>query len=345
MDEQQPLISIIVPVYNVEPYLKKCLDSIIGQTYINFEVIIVDDASTDASGELCDTYALFDSRLKVDHLTKNLGLSAARNVGIRKAKGEYITFIDSDDYVESILLERLYKDLTVNEADISICGYSRVGYYKNAQDPEQGSACVYTGNEAISCAVRSNPFGFTAWGKLYSAGIVKDNLFNESVYLNEDIPFFYQLGKKVKKVSYFPDPLYHYVYRGDSLVNGNFSERKCTVLLVYKYLHQDISENFPELLLETERKILDISISLAFRVVESKILKRHEIIKYLKMFQTNIHTYFNYHALILCPKRKIAAIIVLYISTMGFWGISTIYNYYTFLRKRFVCNMPEPPHI
>ena len=122
MKQDFPLISVIVPVYNVKPYLAKCLDSLLSQTYPNMEVIVVDDASTDGGGAVCDAFAAKDSRLRVLHLTANSGLSAARNQGVQAAGGQFAAFVDSDDYVESGLLEKLHAQLVETGADISVCG-------------------------------------------------------------------------------------------------------------------------------------------------------------------------------------------------------------------------------
>lgn len=116
------LISIIVPVYNVEKYLNKCIDSIINQTYKNIEIILVDDGSTDNSGKICDEYLLRDSRIKVIH-KNNGGLSSARNEGINISSGEYIGFVDSDDWVEPNMYEEMYKKILYSNADIVDCGY------------------------------------------------------------------------------------------------------------------------------------------------------------------------------------------------------------------------------
>lgn len=122
---RKPLISIIVPVYNVERYLNKCLDSIIHQTYNNLEIVLVDDGSTDWSGLICDAYATKDNRVTVIHKENN-GLSAARNIGLEYSHGELIGFVDSDDYVDRQMYEILLRQLEEDKSDIAICDYMRV---------------------------------------------------------------------------------------------------------------------------------------------------------------------------------------------------------------------------
>lgn len=123
-------ISIIVPVYKVEPYLRKCVDSILAQTFTDFEVILVDDGSPDNSGKICDEYASKDSRVRVIH-KKNGGLSSARNAGIDVARGKYLGFVDSDDYIEKDMYELLYDNIVKEQADLSICGIYDVYEGKN----------------------------------------------------------------------------------------------------------------------------------------------------------------------------------------------------------------------
>ena len=127
----EDLISVIVPIYNVEKYINRCIDSIIEQTYTNLEIILVDDGSTDNSGSICDEYAKKDNRIKVIH-KENGGVSSARNVGLDTAIGQYITFVDSDDYIEKKYCEILLKTLKKQKADCVACGYNRI--YKNKEE-------------------------------------------------------------------------------------------------------------------------------------------------------------------------------------------------------------------
>ena len=140
--ENNSLISIIIPVYNVEKHLKKCVDSVLVQSYNNIEVILIDDGSTDKSGNICDKLALSDSRIVVKH-KKNGGLSSARNMGIDEAKGEYITFIDSDDVISEDYIEYLYKNLIDNDSDISI-GNICVSYFeKRERNSKEDKIVIY----------------------------------------------------------------------------------------------------------------------------------------------------------------------------------------------------------
>ena len=168
-------VSIIIPVYKVEMYLARCLDSILNQIYTEWEAILIDDCSPDKSGEICDEYAKKDERFKVIHHEKNGGLSVARNSGLEIATGDYIAFIDSDDYVTEKYLRTLVKDLEKNEADISQCNFYHVVNGEIEENVKQiGSTVypvdVYSGEEAFGHCYgegNSNLFNAMVWNKLF----------------------------------------------------------------------------------------------------------------------------------------------------------------------------------
>lgn len=164
--EALPLISIIVPVYNVKDYLEKCLQSICVQTYKNLEIILIDDGSSDGSGELCDLFAQRDGRIKVIHQT-NAGQSAARNRGLAVAQGEFLGFVDSDDWIEPDMYEFLYHLLKENGADISICSHYRDKGKKSVAKYSSGEQFVFTRDEGIRALVVDRRIRNYVWDKLY----------------------------------------------------------------------------------------------------------------------------------------------------------------------------------
>ena len=147
------LISVVVPVYNAGPYLKRCLDSLAAQTYPNWEAILVDDGSTDGGGGICRRRAARDGRFQYAALPDNRGPSAARNEGVGRAAGAFISFVDADDYVEAGLLQGLYHRLQETGADVSVCGAEGIRI-------KDGPPGVFTREEAVRCLARSQPFGF-----------------------------------------------------------------------------------------------------------------------------------------------------------------------------------------
>lgn len=156
------MISIIVPVYNVELYIHQCIDSIVNQTYQDIEILLIDDGSTDKCRNICDEYARIDHRIRVFH-TENKGLSAARNLGLREARGEYIGFVDSDDWIEPNMYEVLLQQLEKNGAEISVCELF-VEYKTRHQAGSNIQNAVYRGQEIIQALI-SNSFYNLAWNK------------------------------------------------------------------------------------------------------------------------------------------------------------------------------------
>ena len=214
---KQPLVSIIVPVYNVEKYVAKCLDSLLQQTYRDIEIIVVDDGTKDRSGEICDEIAKNDKRVKVFH-KKNGGLSSARNYGIRKAKGDYICLVDSDDYVRSGFVELMLRAAQEDDADVVVCGY-------NEQKPEK---MVLTGEQAaIRLLIQQDNMEIIAWNKMYKRSLFDRILYPEG-HNYEDTLTTYKLLSEADKVAYVAESLYCYVERGGSITNKDDKQEKLT---------------------------------------------------------------------------------------------------------------------
>ena len=222
-------ISVIVPIYNVEKYLEKCINSITNQTYENLEIILVDDGSPDRCGEMCDEYSKRDKRIKVIH-KENGGLSDARNAGIEAATGDYIAFVDSDDYIREDMYEKLYKALKNNNADMSICNFKYVS--------DDGSDQFDNDNLPIKDEILSGMFilneqmkktkcwyWVVAWNKLY-----KRELFSGIRYpvgkIHEDEFIIHRLLLKCQNVACVSDMLYYYVQREGSIISSKYNYRR-----------------------------------------------------------------------------------------------------------------------
>ncbi len=215
----QPLISIIIPVYKVEVYLKKCIESVINQSYQNLQIILVDDGSPDNCGNICDEYCAKDSRIEVIHKS-NGGLSDARNVGISKAKGEYIGFVDSDDYIEKSMFSDLYNLLIEHDADVSICNFYVVENGELILKNKNTGIKEYDKIRILEEVLLDKNIQSYAWNKLY-----KKSLFDNVKYplgkKYEDIGTTFYLLEKCNKVVISGKPEYYYVVRKDSIVNNN----------------------------------------------------------------------------------------------------------------------------
>lgn len=214
----EKLITVIVPIYNVEKYLKKCINSIINQTYKNMEIILVDDGSTDQSGKICDEFALKDTRIKVIH-KENGGLSSARNTALKIAKGEYIGFVDSDDYICEDMYKTLYDTMIKNEADISIVSFYEEYRNKVVGVSDSGELIIFNKLEAINELLIDSRIQSYAWNKLF-----RKELFENIEFPNgknfEDIATTLLLFEKANKVVLLETPKYHYLRRDDSIIGS-----------------------------------------------------------------------------------------------------------------------------
>ncbi len=208
-----PAISVIVPVYNVEKYLPRCIESILNQTFTDFELLLVDDGSPDCCGKICDEYATKDNRIRVFHKT-NEGVSSARNVGLNKAKGKWISFIDSDDWVDENLLDSLFNSAVNNPSDLVISGYIRVSskckkimmYEKKTLKTNQISLDLIESELNKSVKFRM------PWGRLFKKDIITSNgiIFNENLSLGEDFLFNLQYIMHISSVSIINETSYFY---------------------------------------------------------------------------------------------------------------------------------------
>ena len=249
------MISVIVPVYNIEKYLRRCLDSVINQTYRELEILIVDDGSTDSSGAICEEYGEKDNRIKVFHM-ENRGLSAARNRGLDEAKGEWIGFVDSDDWIEPYMYETLLNCVHSTKSDISCCGYCR--QYANNETVIQVVPKVTTieDEELISAAMEGNPFTLYAWNKLYKKELFDDCRFPEGM-LFEDIATTWRLLIRCHRVTCVPNVFYHYTIRKDSIGNTKTMKNLADRWIAFKDRYDAMAQRNDELNQICTRRCLD----------------------------------------------------------------------------------------
>lgn len=233
------LISVIVPVYNSEQYLDRCIKSIINQTYKNIEIILVDDGSSDSSGEICDEFAKDDCRIKVIHKT-NEGVSAARNTALDIAGGDFFVFVDSDDYIEDNYILNLYEnmsediDLVVSKAEAYNPDGSLDKYWPHKLD----ESIVLDTDDMRNMHWRY--LHFWVWGVLYRKSIAGSLRFSTDYCVCEDSLFFFSVFKKCKRVKYIKEKLYCYVLYPQSACHGSFNDKKFTEF----YAWQDICRLF-----------------------------------------------------------------------------------------------------
>lgn len=321
---KKPLISIVLPVFNVEGYLMGCLKSIAKQTYSNIEVIMVNDGSTDNSREICSRFSEKDSRFRLFD-KPNGGLSDARNFGISKINGDFITFIDSDDYVDNDYIGYLYSLLAVNHVKMSICQHRTI--FSNGKVEHHfyhGSESILS-EEALKRLLYSNEIDTSAWAKLFS----KD-LFNEVSFpagkLFEDIATVYKLIIMSKNVAVGYDEKYNYVYRSQSIVNGKFNLKKLDLVEMTMKMGEDVIKKFPTLKKAVRRRVVYARISTLNQMVGTSGYEtlRHGLVKKIRF--NGYKVLFDFKA----PRRDKIALILIYI---GYPVYSSFWKGYLKLKK------------
>lgn len=222
---EEPLISVIVPVYKVEPYLDKCISSIVNQTYKNLEIILVDDGSPDNCPAMCDAWAEKDSRIRVIHKT-NGGLSDARNAGMAVATGELMAFVDSDDWIAPDMYEHLYRRLAEDNSDIAACGVQMIWEDKTpSRALTREGSCVLNQEEAMQAIIEESWLKQPVWYKLYKTALVRDILFPKGKY-HEDVFWSYQAVGRAQRVSVLDHIGYYYLQRGGSIMGEGYSLKR-----------------------------------------------------------------------------------------------------------------------
>lgn len=239
------LISIIIPVYNVEKYLEKCVDSIINQTYKNLEIILVDDGATDSSGKLCDELAKIDNRIKVYH-KENGGLSDARNYGVEKSTGGYIGFVDSDDYIDTEMYEKLYEAIKKENVDVAECNLKIIYTDREELFTEQKYYNIYTKQEYLEEYLKIEKIFGSACVRLIKSDIAKKLKFPVGK-LYEDTYYAYDLIEKVDRYVIMNNPYYNYLMRENSITNTKFNPRIFDLIEIVEKFHKTTYENYPGL--------------------------------------------------------------------------------------------------
>ena len=252
-NNSENLISIVVPIYNVEKYLHRCVDSLLNQTYGNYEIILVDDGSTDDSLEICDEYRLKDKRVQVIH-QDNGGLSRARNSGIKIAKGEYIAFVDSDDWVSEYYLETLINTARNTGADIVECEIMRTSGVENSISGHSAVYISYSTVEALRLLIEDNVFHQYVWNKLYRRDLMADLYFPHGK-TNEDEFWTYRIFANAQKIVKTNSVLYYYFQRNDSIMGTTYSVKRLDALEAKIQRMEYIEKHFPELMLLAKQNL------------------------------------------------------------------------------------------
>ncbi len=280
-------VSIIVPVYNTAKYLSKCLDSIIDQTYQNLEIIAINDGSTDNSETILKEYAKKESRLKII-TQKNQGLSNARNAGLKRASGDFITFVDSDDIIEPEMIEKMLGALKKSHADVAVCSFKElfpdktIKHFNNNHYPQK----VFSTESALKAMLKEEGFMVSATMKLFPRHFF-DHIKFPIGKLHEDVGTTYKLIQKAEKIIFLPDEFYLYIHHQNSIINQNFDDRKFDLIELTDKMCDDLDQHFPNLKNTTNERRMRARFSL-LRQIPKNYPRTKELTSYLKEHQVFI---------------------------------------------------------
>lgn len=315
----QPLISVIIPFYNVEDYLGKCINSVITQDYHNLEIILIDDGSNDSSSKIAAAYTKKDSRIKTIK-QQNGGISVARNTGIDQAKGEYICFIDSDDYVASNYISELFRLIQKYQVALSTTKHYIV-YPKKTINASTGKEELLTTHDLFDKLLHGEDVDISAWGKLYHRSLFKTIRYPAGQNF-EDTATTYQLFQAAQTVATKSIPTYYYIRRPNSITTGNFSEKMFELIAATDQMTTDISEWYPDLQKGCNRRRMFARLSTLTQLAKSAHPER----KYIKPLMTYIQ---KHRAAILSdPRIPRRDRIALRVTRFGFLTYRIIWNIY-----------------
>ena len=293
MKQEKEMISVIVPIFNVEDVLNRCIESIVTQTYKNIEIILVDDGSSDNSGAICDEWEKKDRRITVIH-KNNGGAASARNYGLEIAKGEYIGFVDSDDYIAADMYELLLADME-SDIDVACCGTVtlypdrmklRPVLYDNA--PRK---MVFTNQEAVKELLLLKYLSFSPCDKLF-----RRELFNSIRFpvgkVCEDLPVIYECVKNSQKIVNIGQVKYFYCYRKNSVSRKKFSRERISYILFARDIFRDVYHSYPLLRVEAEARYITNVVSIMCQIKQCGMLKEYKKV-YMRLKKLLFRRQFN----------------------------------------------------
>lgn len=297
---EKPLISVIVPVYNSEKFLKKCVDSILGQSYGNLEVVLINDGSTDGSAGICDAYARQDNRVRVFH-QENCGVSATRNRGITLAVGEYIGFVDADDWIDTDMYQSLYALLKQYDADVSIHSFY---VEENEKDRSRRRDCdevlVMDAKEAIREMLLAKRFAGHLCNKLFKQSLLQGLLLKKEIAIYEDMLFLWDVFHGANRVVFQDKKVYHYVIHSESALQTVWRDTFFTVFDATRSVLKKTEKEYPDLVPEARKTVLLSCLVVAMKLHRAKQLTKENYRKIRKMMKGSL----NCKSLMLFPEKR-----------------------------------------
>lgn len=321
-------VTVIVPVYNVEKYLEKCVESIINQTYQNLEIILIDDGSLDGSGRICDLFAKNDNRIKVIHKS-NGGLSSARNIALDCCTGQYICFVDSDDYIEKNMIINLMKYIIDDDIDCVQFGYNVVKNDIIVTKMYNENQMIYPRSEILNTYFKTAKLNEIVWNKFYRADVFKKIRMIEGKN-NEDYLVMPEILMSINKILNVKECLYNYVIRENSIMNTKFSSKKMDRIFAGEYVVDFCEKKIPEHIIDARINLCFICIYLCSELVYADIIEKKQYFNIIKKCFKNNYLLINKSKEFktLSIKKKIFLVLGRY----NIYNISKIYRLY--LKKK-----------
>ena len=305
-----PAVSVVVPVYNVEKYLRKCLDSILEQTFSDIEVILVEDCSLDRSREICEEYVHLDSRIRCIYQSENGGLGRARNTGIKAAQGVYLMFVDSDDYIDREMVEVLYQNISKSGADVASCGIWNVFQQRKSAQYDKVEKFMCTPEEAFGLLLIGEKIPGSSCNKMYRAELFRQLRFPEGI-LYEDVKFHTELMQMIESFYVDTTPLYYYIHRDNSITTQRFDNRAMMFIYAYEDTLRVVEKKYPSVLPQARFKLTWAYFAIFDRILQQedykKVKEYHSVKTYLKrnLFRILASPYFS-------RTRKIGAVVLFF---------------------------------
>lgn len=292
LNKNLPLISILVPMYNTEKTIKRCIQSVLKQTYTNIEIVLLDDGSVDNTYNIAKSLADTDSRIKLLQKPNEKNLSKTRNYLLDNYSGQYVMWLDSDDVLHKKYVERLYSTLIKTNADLAICGFSLQFANLPLIQPLIRRTKIFTGRDIYANIMLNQNIGFSLWNKIFKRELIDNIKFDENVYFGEDFVFVLNYIKKVKSIAFTNSKLYKYIVRPGSETTKKFSHKKMSFVyyledLLSKETNEDIKSNISAWLSITGNLLLFTAKRSKYDNIED-INKLYEIIeKYKEAYKSN----------------------------------------------------------
>ena len=316
LNQQHPVVSILVPAYNVAVYLPHCLDSVVNQTYQHLQVVVVDDGSKDNTLEIARQYAEKYSFMEVHH-QENAGVATARNTLISFAKGDYVLFVDSDDWIEYDMVECMLNTLSRSRCDIVVCGCFKELNGISSDCPVVNSEYLLEGAEkVIKTLLIHKELNGSLWNKMVSRKYYDGLTFRKDIWYGEDCLFFWQaLNRGVRKICFMPDCFYHYRMNEQSISHEKFSYKKMTGHEVWKQINEDVQAKWP-ILSDLGKATYAIS-DMWLLFFASRV--NYPFDKNLRLYQNNLRSNLRliYKSGVITKKKCLFAAIVAYSYTVG----------------------------